>query len=112
MPTIRVKNENVPANATLFPLQGSQYEYLPFPAQISMAIVASAPGIVVDAFSGSDLLQQNGPATVKAGSPVFPEDFLLTDVARAGERISVTIRETAGVATTDVETVVIITPLV
>lgn len=112
MPTIRVSSKNVPANGTVFPLQGSQYEFLPFPAQISFAVVASAAGITADVFSGTDVLQQNGPVSVKTTPPVFPDDFMLTDVARAGERLSVVLRETAGVATTSVETIAIITPLV
>ncbi len=112
MPTIRVENLNVAANATVFPLQGNQYEYLPFPARVEFAIVADAGGIDVTVYSGSDLLQQGGPATVKTAiTTVYPDDFLLDDVAGQGERLNVILRETAGIATTDVETVVKITPL-
>lgn len=112
MPTIRVTSTNIAANGRVFPLQGSQYEFLPFPAQVAFAIVANAAGIEADVFSGTDVLQQASPVTVKATSPVYPDDFMLTDIAGAGERLSVVLHETAGVATTDVETVVIITPLV
>jgi hypothetical protein len=111
MPTIRVTTTNIAANATVFPLQGNQYEYLPFNARVEFAIVANAAGIDVTVYSGSDVLQQNGPATVKATPPVYPDDFLLDDVAMAGERLNVVLRETAGIATTDIETVVKITPL-
>jgi len=111
MPTIRTTTTNLAANATAFPLQGNQYEYLPFNARVEFAIVASAAGIDVTVYSGSDVLQQNGPATVKATPPVYPDDFMLDDVAMAGERLNVVLRETAGVATTDIETVVKITPL-
>jgi len=111
MPTIRVTSTNVAANATVFPLTGNQYEYLPFNARVEFAVIANAAGIDVTVYSGSDVLQQSGPATVKATPPVYPDDFLLDDVAMAGERLNVVLRETAGVATTDVETVVKITPL-
>lgn len=111
MPTIRVTTTNIPANATAFPLQGNQYEYLPFPAEVEFAVVANAVGIDVTIYSGSDLLQQGGPATVKATPPVYPDDFLLSDVAAAGDRLNVILRETAAVATTDIETVVRIAPL-
>lgn len=111
MPTIRVTTTNLAANAQAFPLQGNQYEFLPFNARVEFAIVANAAGIDVTVFSGSDVLQQNGPATVKATPPLYPDDFLLDDVAMAGERLNVVLRETAGVATTDIETVVKITPL-
>lgn len=111
MPTIRVTTTNIAALSTAFPLQGNQYEYLPFPAQLEFAIVANAAGIDVTVYSGSDVLQQNGPATVKTTPPLYPDDFLLSDVAAAGERLNVILRETANVATTDIETVVRITPL-
>ena len=111
MPTIRTTTTNIAANATAFPLQGNQYEYLPFNALVEFAVVANAVGILATVYSGSDVLQQAGAATVKATSPLYPDDFLLSDVAAAGERISVELRETAGVATTDIETVVRITPL-
>jgi hypothetical protein len=111
MPTIRSTTTNLAANATAFPLQGNQYEYLPFNAAVEFAVVANAAGILATVYSGSDILQQAGATTVKATSPVYPDDFLLADIAMAGERISVEIRETAGVATTDIETVVRITPL-
>lgn len=111
MPTIRTTTTNLAANATAFPLQGNQYEYLPFNAQVEFAVVANAAGVQATVYSGSDVLQQAGAATVKATSPVYPDDFLLGDIAMAGERISVELRETAGVATTDIETVVRITPL-
>ena len=111
MPTIRVTTTNLAANAQAFPLQGNQYEFLPFNARVEFAVVANAAGIDVTVYSGSDVLQQNGPATVKATPPLYPDDFLLDDVAMAGERLNVILRETAGVATTDIETVVKITPL-
>jgi len=111
VPTIRVTTTNLAANAQAFPLQGNQYEFLPFNARVEFAIVANAAGIDVTVYSGSDVLQQNGPATVKATPPLYPDDFLLDDVAVAGERLNVILRETAGVATTDIETVVKITPL-
>lgn len=111
MPTIRVTTTNLAANAQAFPLQGNQYEFLPFNARVEFAIVANAAGIDVTVYSGSDVLQQNGPATVKTTPPLYPDDFLLDDVAMAGERLNLILRETAGVATTDIETVVKITPL-
>jgi hypothetical protein len=111
MPTIRVATTNIAANATAYPLSGNQYEYLPFNAHVEFAVVANAAGIDVTVYSGSDLLQQGGPATVKSTSPIYPDDFLLNDVAMAGERLNVILRETAGIATTDIETVVRVTPL-
>lgn len=113
MPLIKVTTTNLAANATSFPLQGNQYEYLPFPASVAFAVIANASTIDVSVFSGSDILQQGGPPTVKTTiTSVYPDDFLLDDIAGAGERISVVNRETGAVATTDLETAVKISPLV
>lgn len=111
MPTIRVNTVNLAALAVAFPLQGQQYEFLKWPARTQFAIVASAAGILATVYSGSDLLQQAGATVVKATPTVYPDDFFLDDVALAGERLSVELRETANVATTDIETTVIITPI-
>ncbi len=112
MPLIRVTTTNLGANATSFPLQGNQYEYLPFAAAVAFAIVANAATIDTTVYSGSDVLQQGGPPSVKTTiTTVWPDDFLLDDVAAAGERLNVINRETGGIATTDLETSVKITPL-
>lgn len=111
MPTMRVVTTNLPANSLAYPLSGQQFEYLPFNALCQFAIVANAATVDVTVYSGSDLLQQGGPPTNKTTPVVFPDDFLLEDVAMAGERLNVVLRETGAVATTDIETVVRITPL-
>lgn len=112
MPLIRVATTNLAANASAFPLQGNQYEWLPFPARLEFAVVANAATIDVTIYSGSDVLQQGGPPTVKTTATcVYPDDFMLDDVANAGERLNVILRETGAVATTDIETAVKITPL-
>jgi len=125
MPTIRVQNVAGAAPSTIFPLQGNQYEYLPFNARVEFALVGSdgATGGVVAAtratvFSGSDILQQQGPISdkslVTSGSKnaVYPDDFLLDDVAAAGERLSVQLDIPADTTFDAVfDTVVKITPL-
>jgi len=112
VPTIRVTSTNLAANSTTFPLAGNQFEYLPYDAQVLFAIIANAATVDVSVFSGSDVLQQGGPPQVKATiTTVYPDDFLLDDVAARGERISVVLRETGAIATTDVETTVRITPV-
>jgi hypothetical protein len=111
MPTMRVITTNLAANSTAFPLSGQQYEYLPFNARAEFAVVANAATVDVTIYSGSDVLQQGGPPTNKTTPVVYPDDFLLDDVAMAGERLNVVLRETGAVATTDIETVVRLTPL-
>lgn len=112
MPLIRVTTTNLPASSTAFPLQGNQYEYLPFPARVEFAVVANAGTVDVQVFSGTDVLQQSGPPTVKTTpTAVYPDDFILDDVAGWNERLNVILRETGAIATTDLETAVKITPL-
>lgn len=112
MPLIRVNTPNIAAQASVTPLVGNQYEFLPFPARVEFAVVANASTLDVAIFSGSDVLQQSGPPTEKTTpTAIYPDDFLLDDVAAAGERLGVTIRETGNVATTDAQTAVKITPL-
>lgn len=130
MPTIRSKTtvEVGEGPTTVFPLQGNQYEYLPFNARVEFAIVGHS-GLVpvagdIDAvnatvFSGSDILQQQSGITNKTATTaqsqdaVYPDDFLLDDVAAAGERLSVQldIPDPSVGANTIIDTVVKITPL-
>jgi len=125
MPTIRVRNIAQAGAVTVFPLQGNQYEYLPFNARVEFAIVGhdgGTAGVVSAAratvFSGSDILQQQGPITDKSAvtaqsqDAVYPDDFLLDDVAAAGERLSVQLDIPVDATFDSIfDTVVKITPL-
>jgi len=125
MPTIRVRNIAEAGSITVFPLQGNQYEYLPFNARVEFAIVGhdgGTAGVVSAAratvFSGSDILQQQGPITDKSAvtaqsqDAVYPDDFLLDDVAAAGERLSVQLDIPSDTTFDSIfDTVVKITPL-
>ena len=104
MPSI-IKKEEFASAETYYPLQGSQYEYLPWDARLEFAITAERTGTaagkgtaVMNIFSGSDILVQNGDVPMKGSAIVYPDDFLISDVAAAGERISVevTVADTDG----------------
>lgn len=105
------------ANASVDPVadRGWIYRRLPWPAQISYALDADAAGAVVTVTIGSDM--QVGPEDpIPAGGTagVFPnqeEDFT-TLVGAGGDLLKFLIRETAGVATTDVQLVIKLTPLI
>lgn len=111
MPTI-VKRTVMTANGTAQPLAGEQYEYLPFDANVEIAISADANGVVATVYSGTDLLQKEGP--VQLGTinvqPKYPDDFYLSDVAAAGEKLTIDLRDTSGAVRT-VMTVVRLTPI-
>jgi len=125
MPTIRVKSIAGAAATTVFPLQGNQYEYLPFNARVEFAIVGhdgATGGVILGTtatvYSGSDILQQRSglsdksATTAQTQDAVYPDDFRLDDVAAAGERLSVELNIPAD-TTFDavIDTVVKITPL-
>ncbi len=82
------------AGGTFFPLQGSQFEFLEYPAYLEIAIISrDATGtndLKATVYSGSDLLQAQSNVDVKATAvAVYPDDFSLTDWAAAGERIGI-----------------------
>ncbi|MCS6946953.1 MAG: hypothetical protein NZM12_04995 [Steroidobacteraceae bacterium] len=94
---------SVPANSVNDNLlAGNQYEFLPYDASIEFGLVGdtNAADLRVDVYSGQDVLLENGTISAANRVPVYPDDFLLTDVAAAGERIKVRVRNTAAAART------------
>jgi len=85
-------NENV--------LTGSQWEYLPMNARLDFGLVASATGLVVDVYSGSDIIAEGYAPSLANRFPIYPDDFNLNDVAAGGERIKIRVRNTTGGALT------------
>mgnify|MGYP001616540844 FL=1 len=75
-------------------LSGSQWEYLPFPAGLEIALVGDANGadLRMDVYVGPDLIMENAIASNAARSPVYPDDFNLTHTAPAGSRLKIRVR--------------------
>ncbi|MEN8184449.1 MAG: hypothetical protein ABFS46_18140 [Myxococcota bacterium] len=112
MPLIK-ETVTLAANETANPLQGSQYEYLPWAAAVQFAILADAGDVIrASVFSGSDVLQQESQIDTKpvADAIQFPWDYNLEDVAMAGERLGVTVTDASGLGGV-VRVAVRITPL-
>jgi hypothetical protein len=112
MPTIK-KRTTMTASGQAFPLQGDQYEILPYDALCEFAVLVDTGGAVrVTVYSGSDLLQQSAVGDILAvASPIlYPDHYNLNDVAARGERLSVELLETAA-GTPIVRTQVRITPV-
>lgn len=100
MPVIQ-NSVSVAANSTNDNvLIGSQYEFLPYDAFLEFGLTGSALGLSADVFSGQDVLAENMALSAGARIPLYPDDFNLNDVAAAGERIKVRIRNTTGGALT------------
>ena len=103
------------ALATVRPLQDNAWIYrvLPFSAVIWFSLEADATGIVFTFSAGSDI--QAGPdSPVQSGATagVFQKDNELFDqfLGAAGDELALTVRETANVATTDINLVIRLQP--
>lgn len=81
-------------------LAGSQFEFLPYHAQLMFALNGSAVGLECDVYSGQDVITERMAVNAQNRFPVNPDDYNLSDVAAAGERIKVRVRNTTGGALT------------
>lgn len=111
MPLIKART-TMTANGTAFPLQGDQFEILPYDAYVEFAVLVDTGGSVRSTvYSGSDLLAASALADILAvASPIlYPDHYNLNDVAAASERLSVSLLETAA-GTPIVRTQVKVTP--
>jgi len=91
------------------------YRRLPWPAQLAFAQTADGVGAVITLILGSDTqLGPEFPITAGGTAGVFPDQLESFSIflGAEGDLITVLVRETAGVATTDVQTVIKLTPLV
>jgi hypothetical protein len=113
MPSILTQTTGAAAGATVNPLTGNQYEYLPWNAFVEFAIYSDAGDTwTVSVFSGSDVLMQSAPMPILATATpiIYPDHFYLNDTAAAGERLGVqAVNGSAGAA--DFRTLVRITPI-
>lgn len=83
-------------------LQGSQYEFLPYDAELAFGLNgdANAADLRCDVYSGQDVLMENSEPSAQNRMPVFPDDYSLTDAAGAGERIKIRVRNSNAAART------------
>lgn len=87
---------SIPANASVDNvLTGSQWEFLPFNARLLFGLNAAAVGLVLDVFTGQDSIAESLIPLIKATAP-NNDDFVLDDVAGAGQRLKVRARNTTG----------------
>lgn len=81
-------------------LAGSQFEYLPYHARVSFGMNGSAAGLLADVYSGADIVAESFAVNTQNRFPVNPDDFVLSDVAAAGDRLKLRARNTTGGALT------------
>jgi len=113
MPLIKTIDQGIADGATITPWSGNQYEFLPFNALVEVALLADAGDIwLASVFSGSDVLMQSSQIDELALTvPItYPDDYSLSDVAAAGERLGCQLTNNEG-GVADVRTAAKITPL-
>jgi len=105
MPIIQ-KSVSVGATTTISnQLSGEFFEFLPYNALVEVGLNQSATGLLIDFVSGTDVVAKDYVPLIKATSPIYPDEFTLQDVAGAGERLVLSIRNTTGGALTLLYTV-------
>jgi len=106
-------NQAVLAGATFEPLNGWQYEYVPFGGAIKINHDAAAVGVVVTITSGSDTLQERSPVPAGGVAGVIPSDLdtpPIVDEVAAGDRLKILYDNTTG-ATVNVQGMIDYSPV-
>lgn len=95
------------------PITGWQYEYLPFPAAVSIIVNATGVSARMTVYTGSQTIQQRAPVSSGGTAGVIPAPLNyqpISFVASAGDRLIMQIDEVAG-ATPTVNGVIMVEPL-
>ena len=102
------------ANGVLRPLEGWQYEYLPWPAEVQVLANATGTSVVNTYTSGSETIVEESPVQSGGTAGVIPSP-LNTPVqgwqGAGGDRLKLNFRETGGLTPT-VNGIIEIQPLI
>lgn len=91
-------------------LSGSAFEFARVNSLVSAGVVASATGTFVTINSGADVVAEEFSPAVKTTFPIIPDEMYYSDVAAAGDRLVIRVRNpTAGSIT--IRAIVQLTPL-
>ena len=95
------------------PVAGWQYEYLPWPAHILLLIRATAAGVNLTMYSGSETIQERSNVQAGGTAGVTPSELNTPAVsfqAAAGDRLKALVDNTTAGAIT-VDGIIIANPL-
>lgn len=90
--------QSVAAGATYEPLNGWQYEYIPFGGSIRILTDATAVDVVATVTSGSDTLQERSPVSAGGTTGVLPSVLdvpEIVDQVAAGDRQKILYENTS-----------------
>lgn len=114
MPTARFASV-LGANAVIQNVMaGSQFEFLGRPSRVQIYSVADLADLIdIAVFFGQELQLSSSPLNqvTAATGPTVPDDLIVDDIGAPGDRLTVTLTETAGVAASLARTMVVITPV-
>lgn len=102
------------ANGTFRPLDGWQYEYLPYPAEIQVLARATGVSVVNTYTSGSETVVEESPTQSGGTAGVIPSPLntpVQGWIGAAGDRLKLNYRETGGLTPT-VDGIIELTPLI
>lgn len=102
------------ANGTARPLDGWQYEYLPYPAEVQVLSRATTAAVVQVYTSGSETIVEESPVQAGGTAGVTPAPLntpVQGWIGAAGDRLKLNFRETAGVVAV-VDGIIEIQPLI
>jgi len=106
-------SEAILTGATARPLDGWQYEYLPWPGEVTVLARATAVGMVSVYTSGSETIVEESPVQAGGTAGVIPAP-LNTPVqgwnGAAGDRLKLAYRNTTG-GTITVDGIIEVSPL-
>lgn len=87
--------------------------FIQFPSEVTVAIEASAVGVQLNITSGGRTIVERSTLGAGGTTGVFPNinEQAFQFLAAAGDKLRMTVTETAGVATTDVMATVDVTPI-
>lgn len=112
MPSFTFSN-TLAANGTNRPLEGWQYEYLPWPAEVEVLARATGTSLVNVYTSGSETIVEESPTQSGGTAGVIPSPLntpIQSWEAAGGDRLKLAYRETGGLTPT-VDGIITITPL-
>jgi hypothetical protein len=85
-------------------LSGSAFEFVQDVSTVEIGLLASAAGLLAGVSSGSDILLEDNSAVdivrIANQGPIYPDDFILTDVAMPMDRLRIAARNPTGGAIT------------
>jgi len=93
--------QSIAAGATFNPLVGWQYQYLPWPAEVSVLARATAIAMVAVYTSGSETIVEESPVQAGGTSGVTPSPLNTPTQgwhAAAGDLLKLNYRNTSGAA--------------